>query len=212
MDVGQWIVIGLSVLVGGWYAAGYYFNRRRGEQAHDWLRSGLKQWGRLGATRQRGSLAQGARLEVPQASAPFRRLEAAYLLEARENLPLWVFNHLQGKRDEIILKARLRSAPQMEFVAAPSGDREIKRFMAAEQNPTYQQVAGMEGFVFLQRGQIDQAFLARLSNFLEQYKDASPRVVVQSAEPHLVLRAYLPPLLMSPAEEYFQAVGQLVMA
>ena len=211
MDVGQWIVIGLCVLVGGWYAAGYYFNRHRGEQVHDWLRNGLKQWGRLGATRQRGSLAQGAHLEVTQASTPFRRIEAAYLLEARENLPLWLVNHLQGKRDEIVVKARLRAAPRMEIVAAPSGDRDIKRFMAGEQISTYQQIPGLQGFVFLQRGETDPAFIARLEEFLENYQDASPRIVLQNDEPHLVLRAYLPPLLLVPAEEYFQAVGQLMM-
>jgi hypothetical protein len=210
MDLGQWIVIGLSVLFGGWYAAGYYFNRHRGEQVHDWLRSGLKQWGRLGATQQRGSLAQGARLEVTQASAPFKRIEAAYLLEARENLPLWAFNHLQGKRDEIIVKARMRSVPRMEIVAAPSGDRDIKRFLAGDQIHTYEQIPAPQGFVLLQRGQTNQEFNTRLGDFLEHYQGTSPRIVIQTEEPHLVLRAYLSPLLIIPAEEYFQAVGQLM--
>lgn len=211
MNVGQWIVIGLCVLVGGWYAAGYYFNRRRGDQIHDWLRSGLKQWGRLGATHQRGSLALGARLEVPQASTPFKHIEAAYVLEARENLPLWVFNHLQGKRDEIVVNAIMRSKPRMEIVAAPSKDRDIRRFLAGGQSSTYERIAGPEGFVLLHRGEADQELTAHLDKFLEHYQSASPRIVIQSDEPHLVLRTFLPPLLSESPEGYFQAIGQLMI-
>ena len=38
MDLGQWIVIGLSVLMGIWFGVGSIYNRRRGVATFHWLR------------------------------------------------------------------------------------------------------------------------------------------------------------------------------
>ena len=102
MDLGQWIVIGLSVVMGVWFAVGSFYNRRRGIGTYRWIQSGLKRLGKISEAAWIGSSGSGARLTVGKAEAPFRRIEVVFLLESREILPLWLFNRVRNKQDEMI--------------------------------------------------------------------------------------------------------------
>ena len=210
MNLGQWIVILLSALMGGWYLIGAIINRKRGMLTFSWLRSGLERWGKLSEARWIGSSGSGARLVVGQPASPFQRIEVVFLLESREILPLWIFNHLRGKRDEMIIKANLRSAPSQEFEAALNGARDFKSILAGGQKKPFELLPAPQGFEMARRGKQDDQEIERLSGFLSRHAGTVWRISLQRKAPHLILRANLPSLQEKPPEEFFDEVKQLV--
>jgi hypothetical protein len=210
MNVGQWIVILLSALMGGWYLIGAIINRKRGMATFSWMRAGLEKLGKLSEARWIGSSGSGARLVVGQAASPFQRVEVVFLLESREILPLWIFNHVRGKRDEMIIKANLRSAPSQELEAALSGARDFRSIIASQQKKPFELLPAPQGFALARRGPQDDQGLARLNDFLGHYTGAVWRISLQRKAPHLILRANLPSLQEKPAEVFFEEVRQLV--
>ena len=131
MNTGQWIAISLSALFGAWYAVGAIINRRRGVAIYRWLRTGLEQVGKISEAKWIGSSGSGARLVVDKGKKPFRRVEVVFLLESREIMPIWLFNRLRKKQDEMILKATLTQVPDQEVESGPSGDRKLKGLLSA---------------------------------------------------------------------------------
>src|SRR4030042_2903242 len=103
LNTGQWVVLILAgVLILG-YILGYFANRQRAEHIVTWLRKGLSALGTVTAGEKIPGMATGGRLEVNQASAPFKRVEAVYLLAPRDNLLFLIFHLLQGRGDELIV-------------------------------------------------------------------------------------------------------------
>ena len=138
MNQGQIIVIVISAFMGVWFFLGSVYNRRRGMAVFNWLRSGIEQFGKLSEARWIGSSGSGARLVIGQAKSPYQRIEIVFLLESREILPLWLFNHLRGKRDEMIMKANLRSVPDQEIEIVQEGNREIEKLIASSGSKPYE--------------------------------------------------------------------------
>jgi hypothetical protein len=133
MDTGQWIVIGLSAVFLLWFLVGSTTNRQRADQIINWMQRGTKQIGRISsATRKKGPAVQ---LGIRDAVAPFRRMLFSFQLEPRENPPLWIYRRLRGWRDELIIDADLRSAPQEEFlfvmgqIVVPSSSSHTTKFL-----------------------------------------------------------------------------------
>ncbi len=113
MNLGQGIAIGLSVLLGFNYFIGTIINRKKGTSLFRWLRDGAQAvLGKVTHASWVGSSSAGGRLAIGQANAPFRRVEMLYLLATREILPLLWLQRLRGRRDELVLKAVLRSGPR----------------------------------------------------------------------------------------------------
>lgn len=210
MDIGQWIVIILSAVLGVWYFIGAIINRRRGMQVFNWLRPGMESTGKLSEARWIGSSGSGARLVVTQAQAPFRRLEAIFLLESREILPLWLFNHLRGKRDEIIIKASLRSAPTQELEAARKGEREFQKVVSSDLKKPFELTQSLPGYDIARRGKQNNPGFEQFTAFLQANHPAVWRVSVQRQAPHVIVRANIPDLQKLPAEEFFGSISELV--
>lgn len=206
MNLGQQIVIIISVFLVLWYLVFATINRRRGIAMYYWLREGLQKLGEIDEASWIGSSGSGARLVVSKAQKPFQRIEMIYLLESREILPLWVFNRLRGKRDEIILKATLRNTPVLEVEVARTGDRQFRDLIDKEQKKPYTSMPSREPFVVAQRGRPDEAEMQRLGDFLERYKTNLFRISLQRTSPHLILRSYLPDPKAESAEDFFVAL------
>src|SRR3990170_7569395 len=168
MDLGQQIAIYLWVFLLLWYIAAAAYNRRRGVRAYRWLRPGLAKLGPISDARWIGSSGSGARLVVGKADRPFRQVEAAYLLETRELLPLWLINRLRGRRDALILRADLRSSPHGELEVMRRGDPRLKGITAsAERNPWILSKAELAGeFQAAQRGRIPDALFEQVRSLL----------------------------------------------
>lgn len=210
MDTGQTVVIVICAILGVWYFLAAIYNRRRGLKTFDWLKSGLESLGKLSEAKWIGSSGSGARLVVGSPSVPFKRVEVIYLLESREILPLWIFNHLRGKRDEIILKASLRSGPSQEIEAARENDAEFKKVVAADGKKSFETSPAPEGFEIAIRGKKEDNLPTRLSDFLKSYEGAVWRFSLQRQAPHLILRANLPDLTSKEAGKFFTEIGEVI--
>jgi hypothetical protein len=204
MNLGQYVVIGLSIFLGLWYVVGSSTNRKRGLETFRWLRDGLETAGKVTEARWIGSSGSGARLTVGKANRPFQRIEVVFLLDSRELLPLWLVNLLRGKQDEMILKANLRSLPTSEIEVGHSDSKEIKSLISNKQPSTFQTASAAAGFEILYKGKAGDEQIARLQSFIQQYQVSIKRISLKKQMPHLVLRADLPPLREKNLEEFFK--------
>jgi len=204
MNLGQYVVIGLSIFLGLWYIVGSSINRKRGLETFRWLRDGLETAGKVTEARWIGSSGSGARLTVGKANRPFQRIEVVFLLDSRELLPLWLVNLLRGKQDEMILKANLRSMPTSEIEVGHSDSKEIKSLISNKQPSTFQTASAAAGFGILYKGRASDEQIARLQSFIQQYQVSIKRISLKKQMPHLVLRADLPPLREKNLEEFFK--------
>src|SRR3970282_2777631 len=107
-------------------------------------------------------------LVVGKADRPFRQVEAAYLPETRELLPLWLRNRLRGGRDALILRADLRSSPRGELEVMRRGDSRLKGITASgERNPWILSKVEFAGeFQSAQRGGVPALLLEEVRIFL----------------------------------------------
>ena len=212
MDTGQWIAIGLSVLLGAWYFIGAIINRRRGVATYHWLRTGLEQVGKISEAKWIGSAGSGARLVIGNAKKPFRRIEVIFLLESREIMPIWLFNRLRNKQDEMILKANLNQVPVQEVESAPSGDRKLEGLLTDPGNKLnpFNVATAPNGFDIIRRGGQDEEHLAALSEFLQKYRASVFQLSLRRQSPHLILRAKLPSLRENPPEDLFTDLSTLL--
>lgn len=208
MDLGQWIVIGLSALFGVWFGVGTFFNRRRGIETYRWLQGGLKSLGKISEAAWIGSAGSGARLVVGNADSPFRRIEVIFLLESREILPLWLFNRFRNKKDEMILKSSLRNPPVQEIELFRERDRQAVSELGKPGNQTYEFNQTRQGFRLASRGREDAQILERLNTFLDKYPNAIRRVSIQRKSPQLMVRVDLPQLRQITGEAFFESLRQ----
>jgi len=209
LETGQWVIIILSVLLGVWYVGASIYNRKRGVATYEWLRAGLETLGKVTEAKWIGGAGTGARLVVGQAEYPFRRVEVVFLLNSREILPLWLFNLLRGKDDEMILKATLRRVPTPLEVGR-AGDRDLKKLAAAGGQKGFQQIRMGTDFETVFTAQPPESVRANLEAFLAQFAAEVLRISQQRETPHLIFRARLPGLRAQPAAGVFTVLGQWV--
>ncbi len=197
MDPGVIAVIGLCVFLALWYGGGYLYNRRRGQRLFRWLEAGLDV---LGGEREAGwigSPASGARVNVTHAASPFRRLEITLLLENREIPLLWLFDHLRGKRDGLIIRATLRSPRRGEVEIGPASRRAARR---QGQPWTWQE--GPHGLTVAYQGPGAQQQVAALEPWLEAYGAHLRRFAWRKADPHVQLQMKVAGLLATSSETF----------
>jgi len=200
MDTGQILVIALSILLAVWYLVGAVLNRKRGIATYHWIREGLREViGEISEGKWLGTAGTGARLAVANARAPFRQVEVGFLLAAREILPVWLFNILRGKGDEMVVKASLRSLP-----APLEAGRTIPKNYAGKQHPA------PAGLTLLLAEQTPESALKAWEAFLERYGKAIISLSVSRRRPHVVMRVALPALQEedAPSAEFFKAFAE----
>ncbi len=181
MNTGTIAIIALSVFLLLWYIGGHLYNRQRGRRLFHWLEEGLGvlgeeyQWGWL------GSPASGARILIPQARPPFRRMEITLLLENREIPVLWLADRLQKKRDAIIIKATLRSSDGREIRVGPPNELQSDAILS------WNRETGPHGLIMAYRGPGPSSHLTRLTPWLTRYGSHLRRFVLQREDPHLAV-------------------------
>jgi hypothetical protein len=205
-DFGQWVVIGLSAFLIVWYVVASFFNRKRGIKIYRWLRDGLEKFGSISDMQWIGSSGSGGKIVLESADSPFERVEAIFLLESREILPLWLFNLLRNKRDELILKASLRKTPPQEIEVSLTGDRQFSKILVLDNKPPFNLIPAPDGFQIASRGKQHPENLQVLREYLMKEGEATKSLSLQKKAPHLVLRISLSRLIYTPAENYFSAL------
>jgi hypothetical protein len=211
MTSGQWVAIGLSVLILLWFLVGAMINQRRGHLTYDWLVKGLSLFGKVEPLRRDKLLQAAAHLRVDQLSEPFRRMEVIYTLEPRENFPLWVFGRLRGRRDAFFLRADLKPAPVQDVEAGRKNDRAFATFLAGQLKEPYASQTLPGQLEIAWRGKKDKEYLKQISAFLEKYDAAIVRFSLHRAAPHLTLKAELPPLQSGEAAEFLQNLQEVLV-
>src|SRR5918996_2424206 len=109
------ILIVLLIVVMLWFALGTQRNVRRGNALLRWLQDGLPLLGKRTTMRWLGSSA--IVLKIAEAAAPFREAEVVVVLEPRDVPWLWAWSRRRGRRDFVILRARLERPPGLELEA-----------------------------------------------------------------------------------------------
>jgi hypothetical protein len=99
----------------GWFLVGTQTNVRKGDAVLKWLRQGLPLIGERTTMRWLGSSV--VELKIAKAKDPFRNVETLVVFEPRDVVFLWAFARLRGRRDVVIFRAQLRSAPTFEMEA-----------------------------------------------------------------------------------------------
>ena len=110
----------------GWFAFGVIWNIRRGNAVLKWMQSGLPRLGEKTTLRWLGSSA--VELSIAKARPPFRRVDLVLVLEPRDVPWFWLIARLRGRRDMLIVRGQLTTAPQFEYdLLAPGSwsEREI---------------------------------------------------------------------------------------
>jgi hypothetical protein len=186
MNIGQIIVIGLSLTLVLWFLGGTWYNRRRANQIWRWLEPGLEVLGGRVGKVWIGASGAGLRVAVDNPAAPLRRLECIVALESRENLPLWLFERSRGKRDQLTLRAQLRSSSQREVEAVPVGGG-LDRALQAQTDAPWQLTDVSPHWAIAQRGSVREGQFEALGVFLTTYQPQLQRFSVRRAEPHLFI-------------------------
>jgi len=199
----QQIIVGLVIVMAVWYVVGTWYNRRRGIRTLTWLREGLRSLGGQLEMAWIGSAASGARAAVRKPEPPFREVNAVFLLESRELLPLWLANRLRGKRDELIIKAQLRSTRRGELEVLPAGSR-VERSLRQDSQSPWQWEEGPHGLRIGYRGSQGKALQAAILPFLQDYGLYLHRFSWRRSKPHLLLHTRLAGLTDRPAPDFFR--------
>ncbi len=105
-------VLVLVVVLLAFFAVGSGVNVRRGNAAMRWLQGGLKQIGDKATVRWIGTTA--VQLGLARAKPPFEEAAVVVFLEPRDLPWLWTIARLRGRRDTLILRARLEQPPALD--------------------------------------------------------------------------------------------------
>lgn len=113
--VGTAAAILLVLVVMLWFTWGTQRNISRGNALLGWLQSGLPVLGRRATVKWLGSSA--VELGIVEPSPPFAEASVVVVLEPRDVPWFWAWSRRRGRRDFLILRARLDGSPGLELEA-----------------------------------------------------------------------------------------------
>ena len=210
LNTGQWVVILIAgVLIFG-YILGYYYNRQRAEQIFIWLKQGLSTLGEVSLGEKIPGMATGGRLEVNQAAAPFKRVEAVYLLAPRENLLFLIFHLLRRRGDELIVWVNYQSKPEQSVEVARKGDRQFEKRLHDAGKPALSLVDGVRGLRMAVETKPGATQAGKVQAFLARYPSNVIRLAFRPDKPHLYLRTNLRIMQSGPASDFFAYLKDLI--
>lgn len=203
MDWGQWLVIGFSVFLLTWYIIGAVNNRRRGQVFFTWLQDGILS--KPDSVHWNGVLRSAAHLRWDKPMEKFRKLEMLFALRSRENLPLWLYQRIQGQGDELHMRADLRTAPAQDVEIGRKGDRTYEAYLAGQLNEPYATML-IGNFEIAWHGKRDQKNIERLMVFLTRYEGAMLRLSLRRKSPHLLLRTRMPSAKNGTVDQFLETL------
>jgi hypothetical protein len=203
MDPGTVAVVGLCAFLILWYAVAHVYNRHHGRQLFRWLERGLPVLGSEWDAGWIGSSASGARVNITRARTPFRRLEITLLLARREVPLLWLFDHLRGRRDRLIIKATLRSPRRGEVEVGL-----FRRMDPLRRDPSWAWEEGPHRLAIAYREAGAPQQVAGLRPWLECYGAHVGRFSWQKRDPHVQLQMNIPSSAEAVMADLRRAVGE----
>src|SRR5918992_5778309 len=111
--VGTSAAILLVLVVMLWFTWGTQRNISRGNELLRWLQAGLPVLGRRATVKWLGSSA--VELGIVEPAPPFAEASVVVVLEPRDVPWFWAWSRRRGRRDFLILRARLQRPPALEL-------------------------------------------------------------------------------------------------
>ena len=167
MSKEQVIVIIISVLIGASFVLGWLANRARIKSLDAWFRNGLEQMGDVSKPAYINPASIGLRLSIKQKPFPFKVFDAIFILQRRENLPLWAYQLLMGKRDTILFQAKAHHLPDTNFQIIRRGDR-VSVERQNYQSQALQFLETYHDFDFYSTQTVNETFLQALKDFIDK--------------------------------------------
>jgi len=209
LNLGQWIAIGICAILIIGYVRGYITNRQRAKQISLWLLEGLKPWGQVTGGRKLPRMVTGGRLEVQQAQAPLRQVEAVFLLAPRENLLFWILYRLQGKRDELLVWITFQSKPEQAVEVARKGDKLFENRLKAADKPSLSIMSAPPPLQIASEEKEGAILAGKVQSFVQRFPSLILRLALRANKPHLFVRTDLRIVQSIPADEFFTALSEL---
>jgi hypothetical protein len=199
------LLIGLLVVVMGWFAFGTIYNIRKGESVMRWMQGGLTLLGERTTVRWLGTTA--IEMVISKAKPPFQQVTLVIFMEPRDVPWFWALARLQKRRDTFIIRAQLRSAPHADFEAidrASWSGRDALRTLESERWTIREPAAGdLLSVYYKTDGALDRADamsqIARAKGWIVR------RLSVRHSEPHLQFHLALPSTSGS-AQDFFKSI------
>lgn len=209
MGLGEWIVIGLSLLIGLTFAVGSFYNSRLRQRVDAWLRRNLKDSGEMSPSKWLDPSTAGLRQTINSKSLPFELVDWIVLLERRENLPLWLYQLATGRRDALLMQAMLKTTPTGEVHAFREDRDEAPKLVGkGEQIPT--PTEKVDGYLIYVRGKAAPEDVARVHRLITQYKPEVLRISLKSTRPNLTVYMHLDRMMKRPSKELLRIIGDAV--
>lgn len=115
-ETGRALFLVAVVVLVSWFAAGMWVNIRKGNRVARWLQDGLPLLGAKTTLRWLGS--SGIELKIQNPNKPFVSVDVFILLEPRDVPLLWIYFHLRGRRDILIVRCQSSTKPAFQLEAA----------------------------------------------------------------------------------------------
>ncbi len=201
-------ILALVVVLLGFFAVGSAMNVRRGNAAMKWLQGGLKQIGDKATVRWLGTTA--VQLGLEKAKDPFEEAAVVIFLSPRDLPWLWVLSRARGRRDTLILRARLARPPaeDVELLDRESwSGRDVLRHMKDERW-SVRQPAGPGSLSAFYKYEKAVAKGDALWETAQAIGATVRRLSARRQEPHLTLHVDLP-AASADAAGFFRTVRAL---
>jgi hypothetical protein len=208
--VGTAVAILLVLVVMLWFTWGTQRNISRGNALLRWLQSGLPGLGRRATIKWLGSSA--VELGIVEPAPPFAEASIVVVLEPRDVPWFWAWSRRRGRRDFLILRARLERPPGLELEAGDeAGWTGADRTAALDEGAWVRADWDPSGLrVFHPLGS-DPALLRPLFARIAEASGDVWRLSVRKEPPHLEVHVRPPETTVVPpgAEELIRAFADL---
>lgn len=208
--VGTAAAILLVLVVMLWFTWGTQRNISRGNALLRWLQTGLPLLGRRATVKWLGSSA--VELGIVEPAPPFAEASVVVVLEPRDVPWFWAWSRRRGRRDFLILRARLDRPPGLELeVGDESGWTGGDRTAALDEGAWVRANWDRSGLRVFHAPGSDPAPLRPLFERIAEASGGVWRLSVRREPPHLEVHARPPETAaVSPgAEELIRAFADL---
>lgn len=208
MSALEGVLMGLIVLLGGWFVVGALNNNSRARRFFDWLDKGLGPYGKLSGIKRLGANAIAVELKSDDAENPFPHCEVVLDLERRESLPLYIYGLVQHKRDRLTINTNLLRTPHSEIHALMEADKASLAALDNKEHPlTLRSTHG--GLQIYSRDSVDHALMQALDHLLDRYPDCFTSLSLKTKTPNLETNIALGNATGQEADQFFAELAKL---
>lgn len=207
-ELQPWLLV-LVFVVMGWFAVGVIWNIRRGNAVLKWMQGGLPRLGERTTLRWLGTSV--VELTIQRAKPPFRQVQLLLVLTPRDVPWLWLLAAGRGRKDLLIVRGQLMSAPRLEYELALPRSWTGQRAIAEARGRRWgEQADGDHLFLAPTASQaVSRPAASELLSLTMQSFPGVSRLAVRREQPQFELHVPMPKPAGLEAGEYFEAVRRV---